>query len=260
MKPNTSPKKGVADHGDAKNETSTQNGEEMKSPVTKKKKNHRKGPDESSQDESCLSQNNSQLSETTDGGNCGHTPKSKKHKKDKQKPLDENDSVLVGTGCVNESIASVTSCEPLFSSTQVDELNNNNSEKVKGKKHKKKKKHAEIDEVGDDSVVDPNESKVTVERKENGVDDIYNGGLENGTSSHGKTKNRKRQHEENAFTKLKDNVINDSDLAVPSPVKKLKKHKKAVEIIDYDSSVDFQDNSKTAKKEKKKKKHREKLD
>ncbi|XP_053384561.1 DNA-directed RNA polymerase I subunit RPA43-like [Mercenaria mercenaria] len=217
--------------------------------TTKKKKKHRKEVTDTSMDVSVDSQRESESNITANSTVDEELPikVKKKHKKDKRKSVEVNETVVCGSGNINDSIASVTSCEPLFTSTQTDEVNNN-KEKT-NKKHKKKKKSEKIAEM-DESKVSENSFETTGAR-ESASEEL----VQDSASVQATAKRRKRRHEDNKFTNLKESIHNDSDLAVPSPVKKLKKHKKLVIDFDFDSSADFEDSCKIGKKEKKKKKH-----
>ncbi|XP_060601334.1 uncharacterized protein LOC132754692 [Ruditapes philippinarum] len=212
----------------------------------KKKKKHQKEVAELSQDglSDTLKHDKDNLS--VNGTLEEESPRKskKKHKKEKRKITEEDVSLVNGALDIDDSIASLTSCEPLFTSTQVDDVNNNEGGKKKSKKHKKKHKvlnDTNDSEIDPDSLLqsdslDPttecsiNESELTDSKHE----------IENKHK-----KSRKRTHGESNFTLIKEKIVKqDLDFAEPSPIKKLKKQKKVVEI-DMDSSADFEDTSKS---------------
>lgn len=162
----------------------------------------------------------------------------KKHKKDKKKKSHkERETVNEGIGAesLNDSIASLTSCEPLFTSTQRDENINSGSQL-----------HSFMN-GGRGLIVDDT------------VDSAKNNRLMHDLPK--QSKSRKRHHDDNSETyKLLSiaGLTTDLDLTMHSPVKKHKRHHKVnIEALQSNSSADFEDSySSKQTKKKKKKKHK----
>lgn len=182
--------------------------EEIVADTTKKKEKHKKYLAETAEERYTDSQVESILSDNHVHEKSNADSMKKKRKKDKKKKSHKEKETVneeIGDNSVNDSIVSLTPCEPLLTSSQRDK---NNSSVSQLHSFMNGGTGLIVEDVSNDTEHSVKNNRLTHSQKK-------------------QSKSRKRHHDDNETITLlsKDGLTTEIDMAVPSPIKKHKRHK-----------------------------------